>query len=128
MGAAQLDLAHRVPDPRLGDDEVAAAQDGRGHQEPPHRVGSVAVDADGRVRDYKLRQPDQKRAAVNALKSLNYRVIAAGDSYNDTGMLMAADAGFFIHAPPAIAAQFPQFPVTHSYAELTAAIEASAAV
>ena len=87
----------------------------------------LLVDETGRVRDYKLRQPDQKRAAVNALKSLNYRVMAAGDSYNDTGMLMAADAGFFIHAPPAIAAQFPQFPETHSYAELTAAIEASMA-
>jgi len=86
----------------------------------------LVVDADGRVRDYKLRQPDQKRAAVNALKSLNYRVMAAGDSYNDTGMLLAADAGFFIHAPPAIAAQFPQFPVTNSYAELKAAVEASA--
>ena len=87
----------------------------------------LLVDADGRVRDYKLRQPDQKRAAVNALKSLNYRVIAAGDSYNDTGMLLAADAGFFIHAPPAISAQFPQFAVTHSYAELKAAVEDAAA-
>jgi phosphoserine/homoserine phosphotransferase len=87
----------------------------------------LLVDADGRVRDYKLRQPDQKRAAVNALKSLNYRVIAAGDSYNDTGMLLAADAGFFIHAPPAISAQFPQFAVTHSYAELKAAVEGAAA-
>jgi phosphoserine / homoserine phosphotransferase len=87
----------------------------------------LLVDEQGHVRDYKLRQPDQKRCAVNALKSLNYRVMAAGDSYNDTGMLLAADAGFFIHAPPAIAAQFPQFPVTNSYAELTAAIEASVA-
>jgi phosphoserine / homoserine phosphotransferase len=87
----------------------------------------LVVDADGRVRDYKLRQPDQKRAAVNALKSLNYRVIAAGDSYNDTGMLLAADAGFFIHAPPAIAAQFPQFAVAGNYAELGAAIEHAAA-
>ena len=86
----------------------------------------LLVDADGRVRDYQLRQPDQKRAAVNALRSLNYRVMAAGDSYNDTGMLLAADAGFFIHAPPAIAAQFPQFPVTHSYAELKAAVDLSA--
>jgi phosphoserine/homoserine phosphotransferase len=86
----------------------------------------LLVDADGRVRDYKLRQPDQKRAAVNALKSLNYRVIAAGDSYNDTGMLLAADAGFFIHAPPAISAQFPQFAVTHNYAELKAAVEGAA--
>ena len=87
----------------------------------------LLADADGRVRDYRLRQPDQKRAAVNALKSLNYRVIAAGDSYNDTGMLQAADAGFFIHAPPAISAQFPQFPATHNYAELKAAVEAAAA-
>jgi phosphoserine / homoserine phosphotransferase len=86
----------------------------------------LLVDADGRVRGYKLRQPDQKRRAVEALKSLNYRVMAAGDSYNDTGMLLAADAGFFIHAPPAIAAQFPQFAVTNSYAQLTAAIEAAA--
>ena len=87
----------------------------------------LLVDEAGRVRDYKLRQPDQKRAAVNALKSLNYRVIAAGDSYNDTGMLLAADAGFFIHAPPAIAAQFPQFAVTNSYGELKAAVEGAAA-
>ena len=86
----------------------------------------LLVDADGTVRDYKLRQPDQKRRAVEALKSLNYRVLAAGDSYNDTGMLLAADAGFFIHAPPAIAAQFPQFPVTNSYAELKAAVQAAA--
>jgi phosphoserine/homoserine phosphotransferase len=54
--------------------------------------------------------------------------MAAGDSYNDTGMLTAADAGFFIHAPPAIAAQFPQFAQTHSYAELRAAVDASAAL
>jgi phosphoserine/homoserine phosphotransferase len=87
----------------------------------------LQVDADGRVRNYKLRQPDQKRAAVNALKSLNYRVIAAGDSYNDTGMLLAADAGFFIHAPPAISDQFPQFPAMSSYAELKSAVEAAAA-
>ena len=86
----------------------------------------LLVDDAGRVRDYKLRQPDQKRCAVEALKSLNYRVMAAGDSYNDTGMLLAADAGFFIHAPPAIAAQFPQFPVTNSYAELKAAVDRSA--
>ena len=87
----------------------------------------LLVDADGTVRDYKLRQPDQKRHAVNALKSLNYQVIAAGDSYNDTGMLGAADAGFFIHPPPGIVAQFPQFPVNASYAELKASIDGAAA-
>jgi len=87
----------------------------------------LIVDADGYVADYKLRQPDQKRQAVNALKRLNYRVIAAGDSYNDTGMLQAADAGFFIHPPASIVAQFPQFPVNHSYTELKAAIDGAAA-
>ncbi len=85
----------------------------------------LVTDADGYVSEYKLRQPDQKRVAVNALKSLNYKVIAAGDSYNDTGMLTAADAGFFIHPPEAITQQFPQFAVTHSYAELKAQIDAA---
>ena len=87
----------------------------------------LVVGANGAVQDYKLRQPDQKRHAVNALKSLNYQVIAAGDSYNDTGMLIAADAGFFIHPPESIVAQFPQFPVNHSYAELMAHINAASA-
>jgi phosphoserine/homoserine phosphotransferase len=87
----------------------------------------LVVDDQGRVRDYRLRQPEQKRAAVNALKSLNYRVIAVGDSYNDTAMLGAADAGLFIHPPETIAKQFPQFPVTRNFAELRAAIDAAAA-
>ena len=87
----------------------------------------LVVDGEGFVADYKLRQPNQKFHAVNALKSLNYQVIAAGDSYNDTGMLGAADVGFFIHPPPGIVAQFPQFPVHHSYAQLRAAIESAAA-
>jgi phosphoserine/homoserine phosphotransferase len=87
----------------------------------------LVIDAAGFVTDYRLRQPDQKRAAVNALKSLNFRVVAAGDSYNDTGMLQAADAGFFIHAPEGIAAQFPQFTVHHSYADLKSSIDAAMA-
>jgi len=87
----------------------------------------LEVDGEGFVSDYKLRLPDQKRAAVNALKALNFSVIAAGDSYNDTGMLLAADAGFFIHPPASIVERFPQFPVTRSYPELREAIaEASA--
>ncbi len=86
----------------------------------------LEIDGDGVVRDYVLRMPDQKRAAVDALKGLNFRVIAAGDSYNDTGMLMAADAGFFIHPPDAIVQQFPQFPVTRSYPELRDAIDSAA--
>ena len=86
----------------------------------------LVADADGFVAEYRLRQPNPKFHAVNALKSLNYQVIAAGDSYNDTGMLGAADAGFFIHPPPGIVAQFPQFPVNHSYAELKSAIDGAA--
>jgi phosphoserine/homoserine phosphotransferase len=89
-----------------------------------HRL--LADDA-GRIVDYRLRQPDQKRRAVEALKSLNFQVLAAGDSYNDTGMLSAAHAGFFIHPPESITREFPQFPVTRSYAELTAALNAASA-
>jgi phosphoserine/homoserine phosphotransferase len=87
----------------------------------------LIADADGRIVDYKLRQPDQKRHAVEALKGLNFRVLAAGDSYNDTAMLGAADAGFLIHPPDAVAQQFPQFAVTRSFDELRAALDAAAA-
>jgi len=86
----------------------------------------LQIDAEGFVRGWRLRMPDQKRAAVNALKALNFQVMAAGDSYNDTAMLGAADAGFFFHPPAAIVAQFPQFPVTESYDELRALIDAAA--
>jgi phosphoserine/homoserine phosphotransferase len=88
---------------------------------------SLDVDDAGRIRDYTLRIADGKRKAVMALKLLNFRVIAAGDSYNDTGMLAAADAGFFIHPPEAIASQFPQFPAYRNYRELLAGIDAAAA-
>lgn len=79
----------------------------------------------GRVVDYCLRMPDQKRRAVEAFRSLNYRVVSAGDSYNDSAMLAAAHAGFWFHAPEAIRAQFPQFPATDTYDELLAAITAA---
>ncbi len=86
----------------------------------------LEVDAEGTVLRHLLRMPDPKRAAVNALRALNFKVIAAGDSYNDTAMLGAADAGFFIHPPASIVAQFPQFPVTRSYDELAARIDEAA--
>ena len=73
---------------------------------------------DDRIADYTLRMADQKRHAVIALRSLNYRVASAGDSYNDAAMLDAAHAGFWFHAPAAIQAEFPQFPATDSYDEL----------
>ena len=78
--------------------------------------------ADGYVSGYRLRMADPKRAAVRAFKGLGFRVIAAGDSYNDTAMLEEADAGMFFRPPASIAAQFPQFAVTQTYAELEAAI------
>lgn len=77
---------------------------------------------DDRIVDYRLRQADQKRHAVEAFRGLNYRVVAAGDSFNDSAMLGAAHAGFWFHAPDSIAAQFPQFPTTNTYDELFAAI------
>tara|TARA_B100001540_G_scaffold192218_1_gene169434 strand:- start:111 stop:728 length:618 start_codon:yes stop_codon:yes gene_type:complete len=69
----------------------------------------LVTDDQGRVVDYRLRQEDPKRASVKALHSLNYRVIAAGDSYNDTTMLGEADVGILIHAPDNVIAEFPQF-------------------
>jgi phosphoserine / homoserine phosphotransferase len=73
---------------------------------------------DDRITGYTLRQPDQKRCAVEAFHALNYRVIAAGDSYNDTAMLGAADAGFLFHAPDNVIAEFPQFVALHDYDSL----------
>jgi len=87
----------------------------------------LETDAQGYVTRHVLRMPDQKRAAVKALHGLNFQVIAAGDSYNDTAMLGEADAGFFIHPPENIVAQFPQFPVTRSYPELRTLIDGAAA-
>ncbi len=84
----------------------------------------LLVDGD-RIADYQLRQPNQKQCAVEAFHSLNYRVIAAGDSYNDTTMLAAADAGFLFRAPPNVIAEFPQYRAFEDYAELLAAIRAA---
>jgi len=86
----------------------------------------LVVDKAGRIADYRLRIPDAKTKAVAALKLLNLKVIAAGDSYNDTGMLKEADAGILFRAPDNVVKEFPQFPVTRDYDEFkTAIIEAS---
>ena len=85
----------------------------------------LVVDEAGRVVDYKLRQEDPKRASVKALHSLNYRVIAAGDSYNDTTMLGEADAGFLIHAPQNVIDEFPQFKSVANLDELKMAFIAA---
>src|SRR5690606_25600839 len=84
---------------------------------------TLEVDAAGMIAGYRLRLADSKRAAVEALRALAFRVIAVGDSYNDTAMLAAADAGILFRPPPNVVAEFPQFPALHEYAELRAAIE-----
>lgn len=86
----------------------------------------LVVDEQGRVVDYKLRQKDPKRASVKAFHSLNYRVLAAGDSYNDTTMLAEADVGFLIHAPQNVIDEFPQFMAVDTLDDLKSAfIDAS---
>lgn len=71
-----------------------------------------------RITGYELRMPDQKRCSVEALQSLNYNVIAAGDSFNDTSMLKQANHGILFHAPENVVRQFPQFPAVNDYADL----------
>lgn len=78
-----------------------------------------------RITGYRLRMKEQKRAAVEAFQSLNYRVVAAGDSYNDTAMLLAADAGFLFHAPPNVIAEFPQLPAMDDFDQLLDALTAA---
>lgn len=80
----------------------------------------LEVNAQGQLTDYILRQKDPKRQAVKAFHALNYRVIAAGDSYNDTTMLSEAEAGILFKAPQNVIAEFPQFPAVHTYEELKA--------
>lgn len=77
----------------------------------------------GHIAGYKLRQPNPKRCSVAALKMLNYFIIAAGDSFNDTAMLGEANVGFFFHAPEHIKAQFPQFKPYEQYGDLLAAMK-----
>jgi phosphoserine / homoserine phosphotransferase len=78
----------------------------------------LEVDANGRVTDYKLRQANPKRQAVVGFKSMYYRTIAAGDSYNDTTMLAEADAGILFHAPKNVIDEFPQFPAVQDFESL----------
>lgn len=78
----------------------------------------LEVDSNGKVTDYKLRQANPKRQAVVGFKSMYYRTIAAGDSYNDTTMLAEADAGILFHAPQNVIDEFPQFPAVHDFEAL----------
>lgn len=80
----------------------------------------LEIDGEGMIADYKIRQPDPKRASVKAFHSLNFRCIATGDSYNDTTMLAEADAGILFRPPQNVIDEFPQFPVANEYPALQA--------
>ena len=86
-------------------------------EHPTLFCNELIVNNDGCITNYRLRQPDGKTKAVTALKGLNFQVIAAGDSYNDTGMLKVADAGILFRPPDNVIEEFPQFPVTRTYDE-----------
>ncbi|HTO06055.1 MAG TPA: bifunctional phosphoserine phosphatase/homoserine phosphotransferase ThrH [Myxococcota bacterium] len=87
----------------------------------------LEIEPSGRIASYRLRLPDQKRASVERLHDLRFRVIAAGDSYNDTSMLLAADAGILFRPPDHVAAEFPQLPVARNFVQLQRAFEQAAA-
>jgi len=82
----------------------------------------LEADANGILVNYHLRMPNQKKEAVQRFKELQFKVIAAGDSYNDTAMLGEAHAGILFHPPQKVIDEFPQYPVTMNYAELRAEI------
>lgn len=78
----------------------------------------LTVDDSGKITDYNIRQANPKRQSIVALKSLYYRTISAGDSYNDTTMLAEADAGILFKAPQNVIEEFPQYPAVHTYEDL----------
>ena len=84
---------------------------------------SLETDANGVVTNYHLRMPEQKREAVTRFREMNFTVVAAGDSYNDTRMLAEAHAGILFHPPENVVREFPQYPVTRNYAELRQQID-----
>ena len=87
---------------------------------------SLVIDDSGRIEDWEIRCQDHKRKTVESLMQMNYNVIAAGDSYNDTTMLASASIGVLYRPPDNVIAEFPQFPVTTDYSQLMGEIESAA--
>ena len=87
---------------------------------------TLVIDETGRIEDWEIRYDDHKRKTVESLIEMNYQVIAAGDSYNDTSMLSAASAGILFRPPENVIEEFPQFPVAMDYSGLIDAIESAA--
>ncbi len=84
---------------------------------------SLEADDNGFLVNYHLRMPDQKREAVKRFRELNFKVVAAGDSYNDTAMLGEAHGGILFCPPENVIREFPQYPVTRNYEELRSEID-----
>ena len=84
---------------------------------------SLEADASGMLVNYHLRMPDQKREAVKRFKELNFKIVAAGDSYNDTAMLGEAHGGILFHPPENVIREFPQYPVVYNYDDLRSEID-----
>ncbi|MFW5883181.1 MAG: bifunctional phosphoserine phosphatase/homoserine phosphotransferase ThrH, partial [Verrucomicrobiota bacterium] len=84
---------------------------------------NLEIGDDGKIANYCLRQPDQKRKAVLALRGLNFDILAAGDSYNDLTMLQTADHGFLFRPPASLVEEHPEFPVAKDHAELRQLLE-----
>jgi phosphoserine / homoserine phosphotransferase len=116
------DLRARVPVVLLSDTFVEFAGPLMEQLGRPTILCHNLVVIDDRIVGYRLRMADQKRHAVEAFRSLGYRVMASGDSYNDVSMLLAADAGFLFRAPDGVKAEFPQLPAFETYDELRAAL------
>ena len=87
---------------------------------------TLVTDAEGRITGYTLRSRESKKNAVASFQQQGYRVIAFGDSYNDTHMLAEADAGFLFHAPAQVKTDFPQYAAFEDYADLASAVHAAA--
>lgn len=87
---------------------------------PTLLCNSLVIDSEGYITDYEMRQQDGKRKAVDAIRSMGYNIVAAGDSYNDISMLKNADAGILFKSPQNVIDEYPQFPTAFDYDELNA--------
>ena len=87
-------------------------------ERPTLFCNSLTVAPNGQITDYLLRQEDGKRKVVEGLQSMNFQVIAMGDSYNDITMLKTAEKGILFRPPENVVAEFPEFPVTDNFDDL----------
>ena len=85
----------------------------------------LVVGEDGVITDFKMRVANSKLTTVKCLQSMGFDTIAAGDSFNDLGMIQASKAGFLFRTTPQIQADFPQYPAFEAFDDLLSAIQAA---